>query len=168
MTSDRRAFSVASLAERWTCSTSLVRKLIRNGQLQSFQYGKLIRITADEVDRYEGNPLPAANEQVEQKAERAPSPMPSPERTTVRVESRGWPEAMRRKTAAAYCDVSEAAFEREVFSGRLPQPFKLGGRDHWRKAAIDSALDFLTGGAVDPEPEYRREFRERYGGTERK
>jgi len=29
-----------------------------------------------------------------------------------------WPRMMRKKTAMAYCELSEAAFKREVFSGR--------------------------------------------------
>jgi hypothetical protein len=62
---------------------------------------------------------------------------------------------MKRKTAAAYLDMSEAAFEREVFQGRLPAPFVLGSRDHWRRDAIDGALDYLTGSSK-VEPDYRR------------
>jgi len=41
-----------------------------------------------------------------------------------------WPQLMKRKTAAAYCDMSEAAFEREVLAGRFPAAFVIGGRDH--------------------------------------
>lgn len=72
-----------------------------------------------------------------------------------------WPRTMKRKTAAEYCDLSEAAFEREVASGRLPASFSLGGREHWDKAALDAAIARLTGAA--DEPDYRRELRERYG-----
>lgn len=32
-----------------------------------------------------------------------------------------WPRLMRRRTAALYCDMTEAEFEREVSSGRFPQ-----------------------------------------------
>lgn len=72
-----------------------------------------------------------------------------------------WPAAMKRVTAAAYCDLSEAAFEREVIAGRLPGAVHLGGREHWRKEAIDAALARLAGdGDV---PEYRRRLREKYG-----
>jgi predicted DNA-binding transcriptional regulator AlpA len=70
---------------------------------------------------------------------------------------------MKRKTAAEYLDMSEAAFEREVISGRMPPPCKIGGREHWRKDAIDKALDMLTGQREDDVPEYRRRLRERYG-----
>lgn len=53
MLDDRRPLSVAQLAERWECSQGLVRKLIREGRLQSFRPGQLIRISAAEVERYE-------------------------------------------------------------------------------------------------------------------
>lgn len=49
---------------------------------------------------------------------------------------------------------------REVSAGRMPVPFKLGARDHWRKDAIDAALAHLTGGDIIPE--YRRRFNERH------
>lgn len=55
------------------------------------------------------------------------------------------PQMMKRKTAAQYCDMSEAAFEREVIAGRLPQPVILGGRDHWHRPSIDKALSHLAG-----------------------
>lgn len=47
---------------------------------------------------------------------------------------------MRRSTAARYLDLSEAEFGREVASGRIPVPFRLGRSDHWSKQAIDIAL----------------------------
>lgn len=72
-----------------------------------------------------------------------------------------WPGMMRRKTAAAYCDMSEAAFEREIVAGRLPAGIMFGGREHWRKEAIDAAFDRLTGSS--DEPEYLRKWREKYG-----
>jgi hypothetical protein len=40
-----------------------------------------------------------------------------------------WPAMMKRKTAAAYCDMSEAAFEREILAGRLPGGVTFGGRE---------------------------------------
>ena len=70
---------------------------------------------------------------------------------------------MKRATAAAYCDMSESAFEREVLSGRFPAPFTVGGRDHWCQKALDRALDHITGAAQDNEPDYRREHRRKYG-----
>jgi len=37
-------FSVRTLAQRWTCSETLVRKLVARGELESFRHGNLIRI----------------------------------------------------------------------------------------------------------------------------
>ena len=73
-----------------------------------------------------------------------------------------WPAMMRRKTAAEYLELSEAAFEREVVAGRLPAAIVLGGRDHWSKDAIDAAIARLMGGGTDM-PDYRRKTLERYG-----
>jgi hypothetical protein len=36
-----------------------------------------------------------------------------------------WPELMRQRTAAAYLDLSESAFIREVYRGALPKPVVL-------------------------------------------
>jgi hypothetical protein len=76
-----------------------------------------------------------------------------------------WPAMMKRKTASAYLDISEAAFEREVLAGRLPSSVTIGGREHWRRDAIDKALDYLTGDLEREEevPSYRRELLDRYG-----
>lgn len=49
----RRPYTVSALAKRWGCSEGLVRKIIRNGELQCFMLGTLVRVTAAEVDRYE-------------------------------------------------------------------------------------------------------------------
>lgn len=57
-----------------------------------------------------------------------------------------WPRMLKRDKAAAYCDLSVAAFEREIVAGRLPAGVMLGGREHWCKNALDKALDQLTGG----------------------
>lgn len=72
-----------------------------------------------------------------------------------------WPAMMKRRTAAEYCELSEAAFEREIIAGRLPVSVIFGGRPHWRKDAIDAALARLTGD--DSVPEYRRKLQDRYG-----
>jgi len=60
-----------------------------------------------------------------------------------------WPSMMKRATAAEYCDMSEAAFEREIAAGRIPTGVSFGGRIHWRKEAIDKALDRVSGEVVD-------------------
>lgn len=67
-----------------------------------------------------------------------------------------WPRMLKRKTAAAYCDLSEAAFEREISLGTLPAPIMLGGREHWCRNALDRALDQLTG--ASNADEWEKEF----------
>ena len=71
------------------------------------------------------------------------------------------PRMMKRKTAAQYCDLSEAAFEREIIAGRLPSGVMLGGREHWCKNALDRALDMLTG--AQDVPDYRKRLQAQYG-----
>ena len=56
-----------------------------------------------------------------------------------------WPAMMKRKTAAAYCDLSEAAFEKEVFAGRIHAPVILGGRSHWHRETLDADLKRIAG-----------------------
>ena len=51
------------------------------------------------------------------------------------------PHMMKRTTAAAYCDLSVAAFEREVAAGTLPMPVMLGNREHWCKNAVNALLE---------------------------
>ena len=48
-----RAYTVAQLAERWSCSDGTIYGLIRSGDLRSFRIGTLIRVSADEVERVE-------------------------------------------------------------------------------------------------------------------
>lgn len=57
-----------------------------------------------------------------------------------------WPRMMKRRTAAAYLDLSEAELEREVAAGRLPVPVQLGKAEHWDRGALDKALEYLSGG----------------------
>jgi hypothetical protein len=63
-----------------------------------------------------------------------------------------WPRMMRLGTAAAYCDMPSAAFEREVAGGRLPDSVMLGGQKRWSRAQLDGALERLTG---DDVPDWR-------------
>lgn len=62
------------------------------------------------------------------------------------VPYRPWPRMMRKATAAAYCDLSVVAFEREVATGRLPMPIELAGQDRWSLAALDAALNQIESG----------------------
>jgi predicted DNA-binding transcriptional regulator AlpA len=59
---------------------------------------------------------------------------------------------MRRATAALYCDLTAAEFEREVAAARLPGPVKLGNSEHWSRVAIDEHLNRLTN---DTTPNWR-------------
>jgi predicted DNA-binding transcriptional regulator AlpA len=54
-----------------------------------------------------------------------------------------WPAAMKRATAAAYCDMSVASFNKEVAIGRLPSPILLGGLHHWTRTSIDQQINNL-------------------------
>jgi len=72
-----------------------------------------------------------------------------------------WPAMMKKATASAYVDMSEAAFLREVALGNMPASVVVGGREHWAKSAIDAAIARLTG--TEDVPDYRKELRSRYG-----
>jgi hypothetical protein len=63
-----------------------------------------------------------------------------------------WPRIMRRETAAMYCDLTPAQFEREVADARMPMPFKLAGKEMWSRAAIDEMVNRLSGDGV---PDWR-------------
>lgn len=56
-----------------------------------------------------------------------------------------WPAMMKRATAAKYCDLTVAEFEREIANGRLPAPVTLGDREHWSKVQLDQALAVISG-----------------------
>jgi excisionase family DNA binding protein len=47
------AYTVATLAERWDCSQGVIRKLIADNRLACFRVGTLIRISVEEVRRFE-------------------------------------------------------------------------------------------------------------------
>lgn len=80
---------------------------------------------------------------------------------TAAATSPRWPAMMKRKTAAEYADMSEAAFEREIIAGRLPAGIMFGGREHWSKEALDAAFARLAGEVSMPDA--RARMRERYG-----
>lgn len=77
-----------------------------------------------------------------------------------------WPAMMTRQMAADYCSLSVAEFEREIISGRLPLPVKLGSREHWHRQTIDEYLERLVKGETydwrsesplyADDPQYRR------------
>ncbi|WP_155262905.1 helix-turn-helix domain-containing protein [Sphingomonas segetis] len=55
-----RAYTVATLADAWECSEGVIRKLIATGELGCFRLGTLIRIPAEEVQRFECQSLPSS------------------------------------------------------------------------------------------------------------
>lgn len=63
-----------------------------------------------------------------------------------------WPGLMKRPTAARYCDMKIAEFEREVAAGHLPGPVILAGEERWPRRAIDEALERLAGSST---PDWR-------------
>jgi excisionase family DNA binding protein len=48
-----RPFSPETLADRWGCSSDTIRNMCRRGDLRAFRLGRLIRIPAQEVERFE-------------------------------------------------------------------------------------------------------------------
>lgn len=60
-----------------------------------------------------------------------------------------WPRMMKRATACAYLDISQAEMEREIVAGRLPHPVMLGNGLHWSRAEIDAYMERLTGEGPD-------------------
>lgn len=59
MTAPAKPFSPETLADRWGCSAAKVRTMYRDGELSGFKLGKLIRIPAAEVERYECQTIPS-------------------------------------------------------------------------------------------------------------
>lgn len=80
---------------------------------------------------------------------------------TKRQDIPAWPAMMKRSTAAAYLDISEVSFAKEIAAGRMPTGIVLGGREHWRRDAIDAAIAALTQNA--DKPDWQKNFEERYG-----
>lgn len=46
-------FTIETLAAHWSCSESFVRNLIKDGKLNYFRLGILIRIKPEEVEKFE-------------------------------------------------------------------------------------------------------------------
>jgi hypothetical protein len=76
------------------------------------------------------------------------------------MERARWPRLMKLASASAYCDLTPAAFEREIGAGRLPSGREIGGKEHWDRVALDKAIDALMGSS---EPDWRQDLRKRYG-----
>lgn len=48
-----RAYTVKTLAARWSCGQDVIYDMIRTGAIKTFRVGRAIRISAAEVERYE-------------------------------------------------------------------------------------------------------------------
>lgn len=46
-------YTIRTLSEHWDCSPDVLYDLIRKGELKAFKLGSTLRITAEEVDRFE-------------------------------------------------------------------------------------------------------------------
>ncbi len=86
-------YDVTTLAERWGCSKDTIRSMLRRGELPSFKLGgKLDRIRADEVEKYECRNIPS-NDTGE------PSPSSGPratDATAIRLERQIVPQRSLR------------------------------------------------------------------------
>jgi hypothetical protein len=49
-----------------------------------------------------------------------------------------WPGLLKRESAAKYCDMKPAEFDKAVASGDLPSPIMVNGKHLWRRADIDA------------------------------
>ncbi|PQM29633.1 hypothetical protein CVO77_00430 [Sphingopyxis lindanitolerans] len=79
---DVRPYSIAQLADRWGCSDSMIRKLVNQGELQTFRIGALIRVSAAEVERYEKCPAEPSPIPSSDSGEGSPSSGESPQKST--------------------------------------------------------------------------------------
>jgi len=82
----RRPFTPETLAERWCCSSEKVRQMFHSGDLAGFRLGKLIRIPAIEVERFECEQTQSAQGTSSSNTEGS-SPSPS-DAARIAVESR--------------------------------------------------------------------------------
>ena len=57
-----KPFTPESLAERWGCSAEKIRQMFHSGEIAGFRLGKLIRIPAVEVEKYECAQTEAASD----------------------------------------------------------------------------------------------------------
>ncbi len=74
-----------------------------------------------------------------------------------------WPRLMQRAKAAAYVDMSIPKFEAEIALGNLPASIMIGGREHWCRKSLDTAIDRLLNGEAEI-PDYLKEMREKLHG----
>lgn len=64
-----------------------------------------------------------------------------------------WPAMMRRSTAALYCDMTAAEFERGVADGTLPLPVRVVDKERWSRVQLDEHRERLFGETI---PDFRK------------
>ena len=149
---DRAVYSVAQVAERWSCSDGHVYALVHGGELRAFRVGHLIRIRADELLRFEQRQISAS----ELPKEAQPKPRyvlaachsSAEERTMTADETPQLvktfvvalePRMLSRKLAAQYCGVSPPTFENWC----PVKPVRVGSRVLYDRKRIDDWIDTL-------------------------
>lgn len=53
------------------------------------------------------------------------------------------PRGLARLAAAAYVGIGGTLFDQLVVDGRMPKPFRIGGRVLWDRRRLDAAIDDL-------------------------
>ena len=151
-----RPYSIASLAERWTCSSELVRKMIVRGELEGIRYGKLWRIPAAAVARFEAGGRAAANDETTDVApvrrvdapaairpeKQAPSNDPVYAAATHRLPN--WPRVMTEALAAGYLSLGISALR-----SRGPAPRRVNARNLYDRYELDRWADDLFATPVE-------------------
>lgn len=95
-------YSVTGLAEHWGCGTDTIYTLIRSGDLSSFKLGgKLIRIRADEVERYECRTTPSNDTEASSRSSGTKTADGTATRLERLIEPRQKPQPVRSGSAAA-------------------------------------------------------------------
>ncbi len=61
-----KPYSVATLANRWGCHASVIRRMIRAGKIAVFRVGDLIRIAHSEVESWEKSAKITVSEDTEE------------------------------------------------------------------------------------------------------
>ena len=63
------------------------------------------------------------------------------------------PRGLSRLSAATYVGIGGTLFDQMVVDGRMPKPFRIGGRVLWDRRRLDAAIDELQD---EPTPDEQR------------
>lgn len=84
---DPRLFSPDTLAERWGCSATQVRTLIKSGKLSAFRIGSLYRIRLEAVEAFESQASPEPSAKKADEPSNIPSDSASLPKRLIRLPS---------------------------------------------------------------------------------